>query len=151
MKKSIPYGRQYIDHLDIKSVNKALQNDFITQGKIVEKFEKNFAKKVGSKYALAVSSCSAGLHLSCLIYSEKKFRNIVTSPITFASTANAILHAGKKPIFCDINSRDANISTDALKLILGNKNIGGIIPVHFAGNTCDMKSIKKLCKKKNYL
>lgn len=149
MRNIIPYGRQYIDRVDINKVSKILKEDFITQGTIVDRFEKKFATKVGSKYAVAVSSCSAGLHLACLTYSQRKFKNIVTSPITFASTANAILHSGKKPLFCDIDAKDANISPDALKLILKNKNIGGVIPVHFAGNTCDMKTIKKICKKKN--
>ncbi len=149
MRNIIPYGRQFIDKFDINEVSKILKKDFITQGAVVERFEKKFANKVGSKYAIAVSSCSAGLHLSCLIYSKRKFKNIVTSPITFASTANAIFHSGKKPIFCDINSQDANISPAKLKLTLKNKNIGGVIPVHFAGNTCDMKTIKNICKKKN--
>lgn len=149
MNKSIPYGRQYIDDLDIKSVNKALQNDFITQGKIVEKFEKKFAKYVGAKYAIAVSSCSAGLHISCLVFKNKKNKHIITSPITFASTANAILHSGKKPIFADINLEDANISIKSVKKIINKYNVSGVIPVHFAGNPCDMEEFKFLCKLKN--
>ena len=149
MRNIIPYGRQYVDKSDINSVVKTLKKDFITQGSIVDEFEKKFAKYVGSKYAVAVSSCSAGLHLSCLIYSKKKFENIVTSPITFASTANAILHSGKKPIFCDVDVKDANISITSLKKILKNKKIGGVMPVHFAGNTCNMEEIKNICKKDN--
>lgn len=149
MKKPIPYGRQYIDEADIKSVNSALRSNFITQGKLVEKLEKNFSKYVGSKYAVAVSSCSAGLHLCCLLYSKKNYKNIITSPITFASTSNAILHSGKKPIFTDINLKDANINIEGVKKFIKNSNVGGIIPVHFAGNPCDMKKLQNICKKKN--
>ncbi len=149
MKNLIPYGRQYVDNSDVNSVIKALKKDFITQGSIINEFEEKFAKYTDSKYAVAVSSASAGLHLSCLFYSKKKFEKIITSPITFASTANAILHSGKKPIFCDIDIEDANISISSLKRILNNKKIGGIIPVHFAGNTCNMIEIKNICKKKN--
>ena len=94
MRNIIPYGRQFIDKFDINEVSKILKKDFITQGAVVERFEKKFANKVGSKYAIAVSSCSAGLHLSCLIYSKRKFKNIVTSPITFAST-KCNFHSGK--------------------------------------------------------
>lgn len=149
MKNLIPYGRQFVDTSDISSVIRTLKKDFITQGSIVDEFEKKFANYTGSKYAIAVSSASAGLHLSCLIYSKKNFEKIVTSPVTFASTANAILHSGKKPVFCDIDIEDANIAVSSLKQILKDKKIGGIIPVHFAGNTCNMKEIKNITKKKN--
>jgi dTDP-4-amino-4,6-dideoxygalactose transaminase len=72
MKNLIPYGRQYVDTNDINSVIRTLKKDFITQGSIVGEFEKKFANYTGSKYAVAVSSASAGLHLSCLMYSKKK-------------------------------------------------------------------------------
>ena len=147
MRNIIPYGRQFIDKFDINEVSKILKKDFITQGAVVERFEKKFANKVGSKYAIAVSSCSAGLHLSCLIYSKRKFKNIVTSPITFASTANAIFHSGKKPIFCDINSR-CKVSPAKLKLTLKKKILRGY-SVHFA-EIPDMKTIKNICKENIY-
>ena len=92
---------------------------------MVERFEKKFANKVGSNRTFQVV---CRLHLSCLIYSKKE--KFCYFAITFASTANAIFHSGKKPIFCDINSQDANISPAKLKLTLKNKNIGGVIPVH---------------------
>ena len=89
MRNIIPYGRQFIDKFDINEVSKILKKDFITQGAVVERFEKKFANKVGSKYAIAVSSCSAGLNLSCLIYSKRKFKNIVTTNyICFYSKCN---------------------------------------------------------------
>ena len=148
MKLNLPYGKQFIDKEDILSVSLALRQDFITQGSTVQKFEKKVCEFVGSKYAVAVSSCSAGLHLSCLVFENKKFDKIITSPITFASTANAILHSGKKPVFCDIDLNTANIDVPSLKkLINKNNKIGGIIPVHFSGNPCDMKGIKKIVKK----
>ena len=96
----IPYGKHYIDRSDILSVSKALKNKSITQGPLVEKFEKKVCKLVKAKYAVAVSSCSAGLHIAVAALSKdsKSKNQIITSPISFVSTANAIIHNNLKPI-----------------------------------------------------
>jgi UDP-4-amino-4,6-dideoxy-N-acetyl-beta-L-altrosamine transaminase len=142
----LPYSKQYIDKKDIKSVTKALNNKFLTQGPLVEKFEKKIANYVGSKYAVAVSSCSAGLHLACLVINKKNKKSMITSPITFVSTASAILHAKKKVIFCDISKNEVNIDPEKIQEILNkNQSVEGVIPVHMAGKACDMKKIKEIC------
>ena len=88
----IPYSKQFIDNSDIKNVNKVLKGHFITQGPTIENFEKKIAKYVGSKYAVAVSSCSAGLHLAAIASDLSKGKKILTSPNSFCSTANAAKH-----------------------------------------------------------
>ena len=115
----IPYSKQYIDAADIKSVSKALKSKFITQGPMVDKFEKKFSKFVGSKYAVAVSSCSAGLHLAAIVSNLKKGKKLLTSPNSFCSTANAGVHCGAQVEFLDIDDENGNISIMELKK---NKN-----------------------------
>ena len=97
----IPYGIHYLDEADIKSVTVALRNKFITQGALIEKFEKKICKTVNAKYAVAVSSCTAGLHIAIAAIKKNKLRNeIITSPISFVSTANTIIH--NNYIHCNI-------------------------------------------------
>ncbi len=147
----IPYGRQSINKSDIKSVNKVLKSDFITQGPKIDEFEKKVAHYVGSKYAVAVSSASAGLHLSCLAYNLNKKSNLITSPITFVSTANAGKHCGSKIFFSDIDLNTINLDPIELKKKLKKNNEKNlVIPVHFAGLGCDVKKISRLKKKFNF-
>ena len=113
----IPYGNHYIDTQDIKNVSNVLKGKLITQGPIVEKFEKAVCKLLKVKYAVAVSSCTAGLHLAVKsIY--KKNSKIITSPISFVSTANSILFNNMKPIFSDIDYESLNIDSNKIQKIL---------------------------------
>jgi len=147
----IPYGIHYLDEADIKSVTAALRNKFITQGALIEKFEKKICKTVNVKYAVAVSSCTAGLHIAIAAIKKNKLRNeIITSPISFVSTANTIIHNNYKPSFLDINKKNLNIDYENFKKLLKkNKKINAVIPVHFAGLAAESKKIYKLCKKRN--
>ena len=117
----IPYNRQFIDKDDIKAVTKVLKSDFLTQGPSVNIFEKNISKFVGSKYAVAVNSASAGLHLSCLALGLKKNDILWTVPNTFVSSASCGLHCGAKIDFVDIDEQTNNISIDKLKIKLKKK------------------------------
>ena len=112
-----PYGKQSINYSDIKSVEKVLKSNFITQGPKISEFETKISNYVGSKYAVAVSSASAGLHLSCLAYELNKNSNLIsTSPITFVSTANAGKHCRAKVTFSDIDEDiTINLDTELLK------------------------------------
>ena len=147
MLKKIPYGKHYIDHDDIKSVISALKSNNLTQGPLVEEYEEKFAKYVGVKYAVSVSSCSAGLHISSIALGLSRNDKFVTSPITFISTVSAGLHLNAKPIFCDIDKDTINISIQKLEEILKKNKIKLLIPVHFAGLPCEMHEIKKLSNK----
>lgn len=146
----IPYSKQYIDKKDIKAVNKILESKFITQGPEVERFEKKICDLVGAKYSIAVSSCSAGLHLSALACGIKKNKKILTTPNTFCSTANAALHCGAEVIFSDIDINTGNINIDNVINILKKKKIDAFIPVHFGGLAVNLNLIKALSKKKNF-
>ena len=115
--KKIPYGKHFIDKSDIEAVVKVLESDSLTQGPIISEYEKKFANYVGSKYAVSVSSCSAGLHLSAIALNLKQNDYFVTSPITFVSSAAAGLHIGANVIFCDIDINTINISLDRLEEI----------------------------------
>ena len=101
----LPYSRQNIDKDDIKNVLKVLKSDFITQGPQISNFEKNFAKYVGSKYALACATGTTALHLSCLALGIGKNQNILTSPITFVASANCGEFVGAKTHFVDIDKK----------------------------------------------
>ena len=118
----IPYGKHNINAADIKSVTKVLKSDFITQGKQIEIFEKKIKKYLGVRFAVAVSSCSAGLHLAAKAINLKKGNVMLTSPITFCSTANAALHCGAKVEFADVDYETGNISIESIKKKL-KKNV----------------------------
>ena len=149
------YGSHYIDEQDINSVVKALRSKKITQGENVKKFETNLSKKFGSKKASVLSSGTAGLHLCGKALGWKKNDIILTTPISFASTSNAILYSGAKPDFVDIDLKtlniDINILEDRIKFYRKkNKKIKSVIAIDYAGNPCDWKNINYLAKKYNF-
>mgnify|MGYP001157296541 CR=1 FL=1 len=148
--KTIPYGKHYIDEDDIKQVSDVLINKNLTQGPVIEEYESNFAKYVNSKYAVAVSSCSAGLHIGAIALELNENKKFLTSPITFVSTAAAGLHCGAKLQLCDINSETINLDINLLEDKLKRERIDLVIPVHFAGLPCDMKEIYNLQKKYDF-
>jgi perosamine synthetase len=150
MKKIIPYGKHYIDEEDIKAVENVLRHKNLTQGDEVQLFEKAVAKYVGAKYAVAISSWTAGLHIANLAIGIKEGDNVITSPITFVATSNSIIYCGAKPIFSDIDINTVNISPKKLEqTIRQNSNVKAIIPVHYGGLPSDMKSISLIAKKNN--
>ena len=148
----IPYSKQFVSSDDIKSVIKVLKSDFLTQGKQVPKFENKIKNFVGAKYAVAVSSASAALHLSCLALNLKKNDILWTVPNTFVASASCGLHCGAKIDFVDINKNTNNISVDELEKKLKEakktKKLPKIlIPVHFSGFPYEQDKIFQLSKK----
>ena len=135
----IPYSKHFIDKDDIDAVVDVLKNKSITQGETVNKLEKKISTYVKSKYAIAVTSCSAGLHLASNVIGIKN-KNVVTSPITFASTASSVIHNGGKLKFLDISNKNINIDLDNIKNI--NFDIDTIIPIHFSGSAVELKNFK---------
>jgi perosamine synthetase len=141
----IPYGKHHIDEDDIQAVVDILRSSSLTQGPAVEAFEKAVAEYVGVKYAVAVSSGTAALHLAALAAGVGPGTSVVTSPITFVASANAARYCGADVLFADIDPETINLSPDALReVLLKNSNVKAIIPVHFAGLPCDMSAIKEL-------
>ena len=150
MSNNIPYSKHFIDSDDINAVIDVLKNRNITQGTDVEKFEKDVANYVGAKYAVAMSSWTSGLHMAYLTLGVNKDNTIVTSPITFVSTANASLFCDAMPAFADIDDETINICPNKLeKELKNNPKIKVIVPVHYAGAPCDMEKISIIAKKYN--
>ena len=146
----IPYGKHHVDDDDIKAVVDVLKNKFLTQGPMIEKFEKAICDYVGAKYAVAVSSGTAALHLSALASGVKPGSSIVTSPITFVSTANAAFYCGGDVHFADIDPLNINISPNKIEnIVKENNDICAIFPVHFAGLPCDMEALSDISKRYN--
>lgn len=146
----IPYGRQQIDQDDINGVVKVLKSDWLTQGPKVLEFEKALAKCCGAKYAVAVSSGTAALHLAYLAAGLGKRDEVITTPNTFVATTNMLLAVGAVPVFCDIRMDTYNIDEDEIEKYI-TKKTRAIVPVHFAGQPCNMDKILKLAKKYNLL
>jgi len=141
----IPYGRHYVDEEDIQAVVDILRHGALTQGPVVEAFAETIAEYVGAKYAVAVSSGTAGLHLAALAAGVGPGQSLVTSPITFVASANAALYAGGSALFADIDPRTANLCPDRLrKRLAESRDVRAIIPVHFAGLPCDMPAIQSV-------
>ena len=147
--KKLPYGMHNINDNDILSVIKTLRSGHLTQGPQVSELEKKITKYVKCKYAVAVSSCTAGMHIALKSLEIKENSKVLLPPITFVSTANVILMNGLRPQFVDINPINANINTlKAIELLDNdNKNIKAIMPVHFAGYPCDLKPFQSYRKK----
>lgn len=147
MNKPIPYGKQNITAEDIKAVTDVLQSDFLTQGPRIEEFEKAFAEYIGCKYAVAVANGTAALHLCALALNVKEGDKVITTPITFAASANCVRYCGGEIIFADIDPESYLIDTDNIKKILEREpkgSVKGIIPVDFAGRPVNLEEIKKL-------
>lgn len=147
MNKSFPYGRQWIDDEDISEVVKVLKSDFLTTGPKIKELEKKFSDYVDSKYAVAVSSGTAALHLACLASGLKKNQEEITSPLTFAASANCALYCGATPIFVDINNNGLINEEKIMEKITKKTRV--IIPVHYSGLPCDMEKIKKISEEHN--
>lgn len=133
---------------EAKEVFDTLKSGWITTGPKTQKFGKMIENYVGCRYAVPVNSCTAGLHLSLLAAGVSKGDEVITTPFTFAATANVILHAGARPVFVDIQKDTYNISPDLIKKAI-TKRTKAIIPVHYGGHPCDMDEILKLAKKHN--
>ena len=153
MKKSksnikIPLFSPSITSEDKKSIDSVLRNQILTGGPTLEKFEKMFAKFTGVKYAIGVSNATSALFLSLKSIGIKKDDEVIIPDMTFVATANAVIHAGGKPVLIDVNLDDMNISVEAIKKVI-TKKTKAILPVHFAGKACHMEKIKKIAKENN--
>jgi perosamine synthetase len=144
--KKIPYATQSIDERDISAVVKALESHYLTQGPAVDRFEEMIAGYVGARYAVAVNSGTSALHMACLAAGLKKGDEGITSPITFAASANSMVYCGAKPVFADIFPDTVCIDPREVERKLSART-RAIIPVHYAGHPCDMHEIRKIARK----
>lgn len=146
--KSLPYGKQFIDEDDCIAVNNVMMSDFLTTGPLAKEFENVVAQYVNAKHAVAYSSGTAALHASCYAIGIKPSDEVITSPITFAASANCVLYMGGKPVFADINPETFLIDSSEIKKKI-TKNTKAIIPVDFTGQVADIDAIKKVIQGMN--
>ena len=149
--KFIPYGRQDITEEDIEEVVKVLHSDFLTQGPAVPLFEQKLCSYTGARYSVAVNSCTSALHIACLALGLVPGDILWTSPITFVASANCALYCGASVDFVDIEPDTALMSVEKLSVKLELAKERGVlpkivIPVHFSGQSCDMKEIYALSR-----
>lgn len=142
----IPYGRQSINESDIQAVVDVLKSDYVTTGPKVPEFEKKVADYVGAKYAVAISNGTAALHAACYAAGIKEGDEVITTPITFAASANCTLYCGAKPIFADINPDTYNIDPEDIERKITD-NTKAIVAVHYTGQPCEMDRINEIARK----
>jgi UDP-4-amino-4,6-dideoxy-N-acetyl-beta-L-altrosamine transaminase len=143
----IPYGKQHITKEDIQVVVETLQSDYLTQGPKIKEFEDNFAHYVGAKYAVAVTNGTAALHLSAMALSIEPGDKVITTPITFAASANCVRYCGGEVVFGDIDPESYLLDVNSVKKLLEESPKGtykGIIPVDFAGRAVNLEEFKEL-------
>lgn len=149
-KKIINYGSQFIDDMDVEQVSKALVSSYLTQGPIVDLFESNLKSFFKSKYAIALSSGTSALHIGIKSLKLKKDSSVITTPLTFISTASSILMNGLRPIFSDIEKTSLTLDPNKVEdQIKKNSKIKAIIAVDFAGHPCEWEAFYFLKKKYN--
>ncbi|MCH3972329.1 MAG: DegT/DnrJ/EryC1/StrS family aminotransferase [Oscillospiraceae bacterium] len=147
-KDFIPYNRPDITDAEINEVVDTLKSGWIAKGPRTVEFEKKFAEYLGAKHALALNSCTAALHVSLLSAGIKAGDEVITTPMTFASTASTIIHCGAKPVFADIDYRTGCIDPAEIAKKITPKT-KAIVPVHYSGQVCDLDPIYELADKYN--
>ena len=143
--KKIEFFRHCIDDRDIERVNSVLRSIFLTTGKEVEEFEKNFSLYTGQKYTVGTTSCTAALHLSLIALGIGPGDEVITTPLSFCATSNSILHAGAKPVFVDVEEETGNLNAELVESAI-NERTKAIMPVHLYGQMCDMRKLKRLAQ-----
>lgn len=146
--KKIEFFKHSVDERDIKRANRVLRSIFLTTGKEVEEFEQKFSRYLAQKYTVGLTSCTAALHLSLIALKIGTGDEVITTPMSFCATANAILHAGAKPVFVDVEKGTGNINAELIESAI-TKKTKAIIPVHLYGQMCDMRKIKNIATKHN--
>lgn len=147
MAATIPYGRQHITEEDIAAVVETLQSDYLTQGPKIKEFEDAFARYVGARYAVAVANGTAALHLNALALGVGPGDKVITTPITFAASANCVRYCGGEVVFADIDPDTYLLDIQSVTKILEASPKGtyqGIIPVDFGGRAVDLEAFRKL-------
>lgn len=144
----IPYGTQVIEEDDIAAVVETLKSGYLTTGPKVREFEEKLTEITGAKYAVAVSSGTSALHIATLALDLKEGDEVITSPITFAASANCILYCGAKPVFADIDPETMLIDIEEIKRKITPKT-KAIIPVHYGGELCDMDKLSEIAQEYN--
>ncbi len=142
--KKIFYGHQYIDEKDIEAVVQVLKSDYLTCGPKVAELEKRLCDYTGATYAVAVSNGTAALHCACLAAGIGEGDEVITTPITFAASANCAVYCGARPVFADINPDTYNIDPESIRACITEKT-KAVIAVDFTGQVVEIEKIRKIC------
>ncbi|TCK84911.1 UDP-4-amino-4,6-dideoxy-N-acetyl-beta-L-altrosamine transaminase [Albibacterium bauzanense] len=151
-KQFIPYSSQHITDEDIQAVIETLKSDYLTQGPKIAEFENAFAKYIGSSYAVSVANGTAALHLCALALDVKEGDKVITSPITFAASANCVRYCGGEIVFGDIDLQTYLLDVNSVKSLLESSPSGtykGIIPIDFGGRAVNLEVFRELADEYN--
>ncbi len=148
--KKIYYGRQWIDDSDVKAVGQILTGDFITCGPKVEELESALGRCTGTRYAVAVSNGTAALHCACMAAGIGPGDEVITTPLTFAASANCILYCGARPVFADVDPETYNIDPESIEEHITEKT-KAVIAVDFTGQAVKIKEIREICDRHRLL
>lgn len=148
LKEFLPFHKPLLGKEEEDEVIQTLRSGWLTTGRRTLRFEKDFADYIGCKHAIGLNSCTAGLHLALVAYGIGEGDEVITSPITWPSTANVIVHQRAKPVFVDVESGTLNIDANKISAAITPRT-KAIIPVHFAGHPCDMTKIMEIARTYN--
>lgn len=148
--KFLPYALPLIGDEEIEEIIDSIKSGWITTGPKTKLFEEKIKEYIGCKHAIAVNSCTAGIHLSLIASGISQGDEVITTPLTFCATANTIEHCGATPIFVDIDEKTFNIDPAKIEKAITPKT-KAILPVHYAGQACDMEKIHQIAQKHNLL
>jgi dTDP-4-amino-4,6-dideoxygalactose transaminase len=146
----VEFYKHNLNAQDAYNVGLALNDPILTTGKKVKEFEMKFSQYIGCRYTIGVMSCTAALHLSLLAYGIGKGCDVITTPMTFIATANAILHTGAKPVFVDVEPETGNVDANLIESAITRKT-KAIMPVHLYGQVCNMRVIKAIAGVNNLI
>ena len=146
----LAYGRQYIDDDDITAVCDVLRSDFLTTGPTIAQAERKLKEITGAEYCVAVSNGTTALHCACMAAGIGPGDEVITTPITFAASANCVLYCGGTPIFADIDGKTWGISPESIEQCISPRT-KAVIAVDYAGQPCDYDSIQKICRDNHLL
>jgi UDP-4-amino-4,6-dideoxy-N-acetyl-beta-L-altrosamine transaminase len=141
--KDLPYSTQWIEEEDVRAVVEVLRSPWLTQGPAVESFEAALAERCGARHAVAVTSGTAALHLACLALGLKPGRRLVTSPLSFAASANCALYCDAVPDFADVDALTGNMTVRTLAEALARGPADIVVPVHFGGRPADVEQLAR--------
>lgn len=138
------FGSPYIGEAEVEEVARSLRSGWLGTGPKVAQFERDFAAYTGTEHAAACNSCTAALHLSLVALDLKPGDEVITTPLTFCASVNAIIHAGATPVLADVDPVTMNIDPEAVREKITPRT-KAVVPVHFAGRPCDMDALLGLC------
>ena len=145
---TLPYSRQWIGEEEIAAVTAVLSEERITQGPKIREFEERFAEAVGARYAVAVSSGTGALHLTALALGLKQGDEVITTPLSFLATANAVLYTAAKPVFADVEPHTLCLNPEEVEKRV-TPNTKAVLPVHFGGHPANLEALHRICEKFN--